>query len=951
MTDDRWRRIKALFQAAVERPVDERAAFLASATGDDDRLRREVESLLASDANDSGVLDRLPVAADAVIADLNPLPVSPHAPVLDLSVEEQRHVGPYEVVSLIGAGAMGEVYRARDTKLNRDVALKVLPPLFALDPDRVARFRREAQVLAALNHPNIAAIYGFEESDRVQALALELVEGPTLAERLERGALPLQDVLTIGRQIAEALEAAHEKGIIHRDLKPANVKITGAGVVKVLDFGLARVFEGASDAQLQTAPTLTATIGGERAILGTPAYMSPEQARGRSLDKRTDIWSFGCVLFEMLTGRAAFADETVSDTIAGVLGRDVEWQVLPPTIPAGLRELTRRCLQKDVTRRLRDIGDARIELEEILSPSQPQPAERAATRAKNAHRWQDRGVRITAGALVIAVAVLATAYLIGRGRTATPPAFRQLTFRHGTISGARLAADGQTVVFRAAWISSPPELFIIRPESLQAGSLGLPNAGIFSVSSRGDLAVALGCRLNWGRCLGTLAQVPMTGGVPRQMVKDVIDADWSPDGRSLAVVAFTGDQYRLQYPLDNVLYEAKGWITDARVSPTADRIAFLDHDRLGDTAGSVSIVDLSGQKTILSSNWKSLQGLAWAENGTEVWFTGSRSGKGGSSALYAVTLSGRERVVFSSPGTLTLNDISRDGRRALLTRGSTRGGIMGLADGGTERDLSWFDYSTVADLSADGRTLVFYEWGEGVAAKPTVFIRKTDGSEAVRLGDGRPLALSPNVRWVAAVQEGTSTPLVLLPTGTGELKRMPRGPVVEYFDWAAWSPDGRRIFFAGRESEDVRRTYVQDVDAGDPRAVTPNGFVGMVLSPDGRTIVAVDRYGEYYLCSADLTTAPRPLPGYRDGDIPLQWSADGRVLYVRETGNLALRIYRLDVSTGARQFWKELVPPDRTVLIDIGSDPGQIRISPDGRSYAYTYWTFAGELYLAEGLE
>jgi Tol biopolymer transport system component len=265
--------------------------------------------------------------------------------------------------------------------------------------------------------------------------------------------------------------------------------------------------------------------------------------------------------------------------------------------------------------------------------------------------------------------------------------------------------------------------------------------------------------------------------------------------------------------------------------------------------------------------------------------------------------------------------------------------------------LSWFDYSTVADLSSDGRSLLFYEWGEGVGARPTIFIRTTDGGDAIQLGEGRPLALSPDARWVAAVHESPTRPLVLLPTGTGETRRLPRGSVAEYLDWAAWSPDGRRILFAGRESTDVRRTYAQDIDGGDPRPVTPDGFVGIVLSPDGKSVVAVDRYGEYYVCAIGEPSEPRPLAGYRDGDVPLQWSADGRAVFVREAGNLALRIVTLDLATGTRHPWKVLTPPDPTVVIDISSDPGQIRITPDGKGYAYTYWTFEGELYLAEGLK
>jgi Tol biopolymer transport system component len=450
--------------------------------------------------------------------------------------------------------------------------------------------------------------------------------------------------------------------------------------------------------------------------------------------------------------------------------------------------------------------------------------------------------------------------------------------------------------------------------------------------------------------MGTLGRVPITGGTPRELMKDVHVADWGPDGESMVVVSFAGGRYRLEYPIGKVLYEPAGWIMSARVSPKGDRIAFLDHPRLGDIGGSVAVIDAAGRRTTLSSDWKSLQSLAWSTTGEEIWFTGSRSGKGGSSSLYAVNLDGRERTVFSSPGALKLNDISRNGQ-VLLTRGTTRGGIMaGGVEGETERELSWFDYSTVADLSADGKTLLFYEWGEAVGGKPTIFVRTLDGRDAVRLGEGRPLALSPDGQWALAVHNDDPAQLLLLPTGTGDIRRMARGDVAEYLDWATWSRNGRRIYFAARDGADVRRTYVQDVDGGAPRAITPDGFVGVLLSPDETHLATIDRYGEYYTYPVDGGGDPRPLPGYSDGDVLLRWSTDGE-LFVREAGNLVLRLHRLNVATGERQFWKELIPPDPTVLTDIGSDPGQVRIAADGKSYAYTYWTFEGELYLARGLK
>jgi eukaryotic-like serine/threonine-protein kinase len=945
----RWQRTKALFQAALEHAPAERAAFVAAAVGDDDELRREVESLLAADAAGISVLDRLPLADAAVIAaGSGDLPMA-DANEVHTALNAGQRIGPYQISGLLGAGAMGQVYRARDTKLNRDVAVKVLPELFAADSDRLGRFKREAQMLAALNHPNIAAIYGFEDSSSEHALVLELVEGPTLDELIVRGPLELRQTLTIGRQIAEALEAAHDKGIIHRDLKPANIKVTGNGSVKVLDFGLAKVWDGAPTALSAGTPTVTTSHLGERTILGTPAYMSPEQARGRNLDKRTDIWSFGCVLFEMLTGRTAFAGETISDTIARVLERDVEWSALPPTVPPRVRELLRRCLQKDPNRRLRDIGDARLEIDDLLTAAPM--ADFVAPSAPPARGFRPGLVPAVAAAGILLISAFIVLFVLRSGREDAEPVFRQLTFRHGSLRSARLASDGQTVVYSAAWSGTPPQVYVVRPESPQSGSIGLADAGVFSVSSKGELAVALGCRLNWGECTGTLARVPMTGGTPRELVKDVHVADWTPDGENMAVVSFAGGRYRLEYPVGKVLYEPPGWITYARLSPRGDRIAFLDHPRLGDIGGSVAVIDTAGKKVTLSSDWKSLQGLAWSSAGDEIWFTGSRTGKGGSSALYAVTDAGRERTIFSSPGTLKLNDIGRSGQ-VLLTRGTTRGGIVGLQKGGTkDRELSWFDYSTVGDLSSDGNTLLFYEWGEGVGGKSTIFIRKMDGSDAVRLGEGRPLSLSPNAQWALAVQGETSGELVLLPTGTGEVRRLPRGAIAEYLDWAAWSPDSRRIYIAGRDASDVRRTYVQDVDGGEPRPITPDGFVGLLVSPDGRTLATVDRYGEYYLYSVDGRSEPRPLPGYVDGDVLLQWSADPRFLFLREAGNLVLRVHRLDLTTGVRQFWKQIVPPDPTVLIDIGSDPGQVRMTADGASYAYTYWTFEGELYLASGLK
>src|SRR5262245_52043051 len=342
MRPERWRQISAIYQQAAPRTGKDRDAYLTRACDGDVDLRREIESLLAQD---------------------------PHASFLasPVTLPPGSRIGTYELLEVVGAGGMGIVYRARDLKLQREVALKLLPEAVALDPERIARFRREATVLAALNHPNIGAIHGFEDSGDVHALVLELVDGPTLADRIVQGPIPLDEALPIARQIAEALEAAHEQGIIHRDLKPANIKLRPDGTVKVLDFGLAKAFDpnpNASDASW--SPTMTSpTVTRMGVIMGTAAYMSPEQARGSLIDSRTDIWSFGVVLYEMLVGKTLFEGATVSDTLAAVLRADIEWGRLPPDLPTALRTLLSRCLQRNPKQRLQDIGDARIELEDF----------------------------------------------------------------------------------------------------------------------------------------------------------------------------------------------------------------------------------------------------------------------------------------------------------------------------------------------------------------------------------------------------------------------------------------------------------------------------------------------------------------------------------------------------------------------------------------------------------
>ena len=355
MTPERHGRLEEICLGALQRDPAGRAAFIAETCAGDEALRRDVEALLAHAEDAEHFMERpaLEIAAATFARGLSPI---------------GRQIGPYTVVSALGSGGMGDVYRARDTSLHRDVAIKLLPPFVGLDADRRARFDREARLLASLNHSHIAAIYELEQFDGMPVLVLELVEGETLAHRVTRGPLPLNDAIGFGRHITDALEAAHEKGIVHRDLKPANIKVTPDGMVKVLDFGLAKALATESGTNMQASAESGLTAAQTPVVLGTPAYMSPEQAQGVAVDKRTDIWAFGCVFYEMLTGTPAFRGTTLSDTIASVIAREPDWSALPAHTPPAIRRLLRRCLEKDRKHRLADIADARLELTDAVVP-------------------------------------------------------------------------------------------------------------------------------------------------------------------------------------------------------------------------------------------------------------------------------------------------------------------------------------------------------------------------------------------------------------------------------------------------------------------------------------------------------------------------------------------------------------------------------------------------------
>ena len=855
-----------------------------------------------------------------------------------MSFAAEVQLGPYKIVSLIGAGGMGEVYRARDTRLLRDVALKILPASFTTDPDRLRRFEQEARAVAALNHPNIVSVYDVGTSDGVHYIVSELLEGETLRQRIGPSGMPSRKAIDLAVQLANGLAAAHEQGIVHRDLKPENIFITHNGKVKILDFGLAKLHGAQSLGDTDDGLTAAAqTTAGQ--VLGTVGYMSPEQVRGKPADHRSDIFSFGSILYEMLTGQRAFKRETSAETMTAILNDD------PPELPRrtesvapALERIVRHCMEKQPAQRFQSAHDIAFDLESLSGISAV--AAPAATRSRKA--W--------IGPAIAALVLLATGLGLGIWIRPQPPEtypkLHRITFRRGTIWSARFTPDG-SLIYSAAWDGRPMELFSAQPSSTESHSLSAPSTGLFSISASGELAVSTNIHLLEGwEYSGMLARDPEGGGAPRDVADGVEFADWSPDGTSLLVVRRAGGKVRLEYPIGKVLYETAGWISHPRLSPNGKLIAFLEHPYALDDGGFVAVVDQSGNRKTLTGDFVSEQGLAWWPTGKEIWFTATTSGS--SRELRAVTLAGKERLVYLGTGTLTLHDIS-EGGRVLFSRDDMRGGMTGLAPGeAKERDLGWHDWTIPRDLSDDGTLVSFDETGEAGGATGVVYVRRTDGSPAVRLSEGVYPTISPDGKFVIAMTLGARRNLVEIPIGPGQSHAVSTGDV--QVQRAFFFPDGRHILEVGNASGGHGlRLWVQDGDTGIPRPISPEGatFSGYrgCISPDGKRVAALDPQGKPVIY--DVAGGPPAfIPSVQNDELPVQWTADGKSLLVggRE---IPTRVFMINLATGQRKLFKTFSSSDPTGLTD-NSPPN---FSRDLKSYVYSYTRITSDLYIVDGLK
>src|SRR5271165_296508 len=844
-------------------------------------------------------------------------------------------LGPYEILSPLGAGGMGEVYRARDIRLNRDVALKVLPEEFAADPLRRRRFEEEANSLAALNHPNILVVFDVGTDGGVFFLISELLEGQTLRECMGERRLPLRSAVHYALEIAQGLATAHEAGFVHRDLKPENVFITRDDRVKILDFGLAKQVTTLQQSRRAAASPDSQTA--TEFVMCTPGYSAPEHMIGKKVDHRADIFSLGAILYEMLSGRHAFVGE---DSVE-ILNATVKLE--PPDLtanvadlPPALHHITRRCLEKKPEQRFQCASDLAFAIEALSGT----PSSTYTAKAPRTRRTPARAATLIAAAVVACAGLLFLAILMLK---TVPPTFRQLIFGRGYISSARFTPDGQSVVFGGAFFGHPRELFSTRLDGRAWRSLDLPPADILGIARNGEMGIALG-RHNFYQWMvvGTLGEVPLSGGAPHRILDDVCDGDISPDGKQFAIVRCGGSEETLEYPIGKPLFRTNGWISNPRISPASDAVAFLEHPLLGDDRGYVSLVDTSGNSRRLTPEWASEGGCAWSASGKEIWFSSSYESERAS--LRAVTPTGKQRVILATVTDIALQDVSPDGNVLLTTVHGSTEMLVGHKGQSADRVLELpQEHARMAGLSYSGNIVALGFSGPGSGNDYSTLVLPEGATEPVRLGDGDPSSISPDGKWIFSLIPSQLNQFILYPTGTGQPRPVDVSPVHILGVASSWTSDGSRILFTGADANRRPRSYLLEVESGTTRAVTPEDTSDGIISPSGEYIVARDSSRKFMVYSV-AGGEPRPVEGLAAGEVPIQWDASGSKLYVWNR-TVPANVYLLDVRTGTRTLWLEIKPAEVSGLLY-----GEVIVTPDGRSYGYRYRRVLTDLFLAEGL-
>jgi len=847
---------------------------------------------------------------------------------------------------------MGEVYRARDARLGRDIAIKVLPAELASNPERLKRFEREARAASALSHPNIVTVYDVGTADSISYMAIELIDGRTLHDLLLPGPPPIRKLLDLAVQIADGLAAAHDAGIVHRDLKPLNLMVSRSGLVKILDFGLAKVQIATAGSTAhdgsKTVPqplALSGTTAG--VVLGTAGYMSPEQARGTALDFRSDQFSFGAVLYEMATGRRAFGGSTPADTLSAILQQEpASVERLRPDAPAPLRWIIERCLAKSASDRYASTRDLARELQSLKEHLSEVSGERDASASA---RPPGRKAIPFVVACVALLAALAT-WLWSSAQRSRPiePQFRRLTFRRGLVSRALFAGNSKAILYSAAWDGETPRTFLKLPESTSLDrSLEADPQIPMAYSEDGSQAlVVLGPGRVSNYLNGTLAWWPAFGGKPRLILENSGWADWARRSRRLAVVRDTGAERRIEIRngdgnLERTVFRTTGGISFLRFSPQEDSVAFFHHSSAADPAGEVRIATADGRfSRSLTPRFANCRGLAWSRKTGEIWFTISSDGTT-AGGLKAVAPSGKIRAVYSLPGDFVLQDVAPEGDLCLLTSSENRTALMLRRAGGTLQDFSWFNQTFVTDISPDGKSLLFYDGGLEVPFGS--WIRSVDGGDAVRVGEWDEPKFSPDGKWIVALTPTRLGPpqILLHPNGPGETRQLTSPPASHS---APSFAGGRTILFV-QVVGDAKEVWRMETDGtGSRRLAAACDSPSANRAADSFVCFGEDRRSLFaYPITGGQGRLVYALPAGEQLRYA-RWNDPGdRILAVTDKG----RILELGASGSALLSEDQLPIPGS----EANSTIFAAALSERGALQAFSVARFASSLYLLAGLE
>jgi Tol biopolymer transport system component len=673
--------------------------------------------------------------------------------------------------------------------------------------------------------------------------------------------------------------------------------------------------------------------------MGTVGYMSPEQVRGDTTDARSDIFSFGTVLYEMLTGKRAFKRDASAETMTAILREeppelsDTGWQC-----PPGLQRILGRCLEKNVERRFQSASDLAFAIESLSGTS-------TATAVRNVEQSKaKRALLLWAFAALGLLVLTGAVWTFSRSTQRPQPKFTRLTYQQGYLSNARFAKDGQTIVYSAQWGTDPFQVYSVRTEFPQSSKIDLPSAALLALSSSGDLELAVDPATESWFLSGTMAQTQMVGGTPRAQQREVIAADYAPDGKTLAVVRRANRRVQLEYPIGKVIYITSGYLDYTRISPSGKEVAFLEHPVYGDDRGWVSIVDEAGNHRQLTREFATAEGLAWSRDGKEVWFTAAPDST--DRQPFGVSLAGKQRSILTTPQNTRLLDIAADGR-VLVSNELQKTDVVGIdpATRKERRGLEWFDGSIMGDILPDGKAIAFLEWGGPAGPLYLVGYRKLDGSGPVALGPGSNCRFSPIGRTLAAPLLTRPPQVVLNQIEAGESRRLPVGEITSLKS-LAWFPNGKHLLLTGAAEGQPLRTYEMDLEGGKPQAAGPADFVGVDVAKDGKRIVGRNASAETVVF--DLATQKlQVIPGVESHETLFKWTEDGRGLILYSSTPWEARIYRLEVGTGRRTLLQTIEATEKA-----GSTmPIRLAYAEGSKTYAYSTVRILGNFYVVDGLE